>query len=338
MRSRARTGALLIASSTLVACAAVLGLPDPTLDDASGPGDPSGEASADGSLTGEASAADAGAEASGRDANVDAGACDHAAPWSIVRLDALASSGDDDMPSLTADEQTIYFRRGPADGQGGQIMVAQRTDGGIGFANPAPVAIAPNGGAVAPCVTGDGTLLYYSRLQGGQTFNIVSKTLPGGPEQVEQGLLAGEPRFCGSFAADGSMTLWQQSPTTNIATYLRASRIGSTLQKPEPVPGFASSATTFGARPVVSSDQLTIFYQATGTAAAGPDIYTADRLTTAAPFTNHTVVPGLSSPAFDTPGWLSLDGCRMYFSSTRQGGAGGHDLYLASRGGKGQPQ
>lgn len=42
-------------------------------------------------------------------------------------------------------------------------------------------------------------------------------------------------------------------------------------------------------------------------------------------------VPGVNSPNFDDGPHLSADGLRLYFSSTRPGGSGGEDLWVATR-------
>jgi hypothetical protein len=80
--------------------------------------------------------------------------------------------------------------------------------------------------------------------------------------------------------------------------------------------------------PVISADGLEIFF---GRGASGNyDIYSARRTTTADPF-------GIAAPVTelvheggldrDLPGWLSPDGCRLYFSA----GGSAQDLYYADR-------
>lgn len=317
---------------SLSACAAVLGLPDPALDETAGSGDGAGsEGGADGGLD-EGLLADARAEAATLDAKVDGGACDLTAPWTgITRLDGLASNADEDMPSLTADERRIFFRRGPPDGQGSLIYTAQRGDGGV-FGPAEQVAFSPVYiGFAAPCVTGAGDRIFYSLSQGGQDLDVYSAPLPDAkPETFEQTLKSAELDFCGSLASDGSMIMWRQ-PLNQNATYFEAKRSGATFAPPTPLPGFPPQALILGPRPVISADGLTIFYEAATDSASGPDIYMARRSKPSDPFAQHAKVTELASTSPDGPGWLSPDGCRMYFSSARPGGAGGRDLYVASR-------
>lgn len=341
-RSRAATIALVLASSTLVACAAVLGLPDPVLDETAGQGDANDEGASNDGAPSDGTTSDGKTDGASPDANVDGGPCNMGAPWgNITLLQSLDTTADEDMPTLTADEQTIYFRRGPPDIQGSKIMVAQRADGGslFGAAQVAPLP-ASNVAYVAPCVTATGSKLEYSSATAPTDFDIFWVALPaGGPSpQPEVPVKSPELDFCGSFATSGAMYMWRQSfNAANATTYFRADFDPATMVLTAPVelPGFqagTSGMPILGPRPVISGDQLTIFYEAHKDDSSSNDVFTATRAKTSDPFSQHKVVTELSDPqAADGPGWLSPDGCRLYFSSTRTGGSGGRDLYLASR-------
>ncbi|MDB4933141.1 MAG: OmpA family protein [Labilithrix sp.] len=335
-----RLQVLSFVAGTLVlgACAAVLGLPDPTLDEAAGPGTPEGDANADVVVDANSGSDATTADVVAPDANVDGGACDLAGKWgNVTHLDSLASSSDEDMASLTPDEQTIYFRRGLPNGQGSNIMIAHRTDAGTGFDLPQPLPGGPNFPILAaPCITADGARIYYSSNTAGAELDIFWAPMPAAmPQQMEPGLKSAQLDFCGSLAADGTMFLWRQDATTNanLATYFQASFDPATkvYAPPTSIPGFSSLSTPLGPRPVISSNQLTIFYYARLNASSADHIYTARRASKSDPFAQHAKVAELDSAAADGPAWLSPDGCRLYFASTRAGGAGGADLYVASR-------
>jgi hypothetical protein len=104
----------------------------------------------------------------------------------------------------------------------------------------------------------------------------------------------------------------------------------------------AGDGTTFGAvtlganvstpndeqYPVLSEDGLTLYFarQASGSL----DIFRTTRGSTQSDFGSGTLVDELNAGgAIDWPGWLSLDGCRLYFSSNRRGL--GFDVYVAER-------
>jgi WD40-like Beta Propeller Repeat len=77
--------------------------------------------------------------------------------------------------------------------------------------------------------------------------------------------------------------------------------------------------------PVVSEDELELFFTSNN------DIYRATRASAGALFANPQKVPELSSVDSDSVTWLSPDGCTAVVVSNRAGGAGGLDLWTASR-------
>lgn len=80
---------------------------------------------------------------------------------------------------------------------------------------------------------------------------------------------------------------------------------------------------------ILAPDQLTLyFYSDRAPAKPGGDIFVATRASTSAPFGNVMQAPNLNSDAFDAPGPISADGCRMYLTSSRFGTA---DVFVATR-------
>ena len=59
-------------------------------------------------------------------------------------------------------------------------------------------------------------------------------------------------------------------------------------------------------------------------------VFRSTRASTAMPFVNPVQVTGFDfGDSNDTPGWLSPDGCRMYFTSDRSGNS---DIWMGTRG------
>lgn len=93
------------------------------------------------------------------------------------------------------------------------------------------------------------------------------------------------------------------------------------------------SNTAGSDRPVLTGDGLTIYFSSArsdGDAMGGNDIWRAQRPSTTGSFGAPTNVAELNSPASDRPSWVSTDGCTIYLSTDRLG-AGGEDIYVASR-------
>ena len=65
-----------------------------------------------------------------------------------------------------------------------------------------------------------------------------------------------------------------------------------------------------------------------GEGSVGFDLWTSTRATVTAPFPAPVHLTALSTDADEVPGWLSADGCRLYFGSTR---SGNNDSYVAIR-------
>lgn len=83
--------------------------------------------------------------------------------------------------------------------------------------------------------------------------------------------------------------------------------------------------------PVLSADQLTIYFMSTRVApgtAGGSEIWRATRATTGDGFGTPTPVGELNTPLDDAPAWLSPDNCRIYLSTDR---GGTWDVYVSSR-------
>jgi Tol biopolymer transport system component len=82
----------------------------------------------------------------------------------------------------------------------------------------------------------------------------------------------------------------------------------------------------------VRADGLEIYFASarTGTI-GGDDIWVARRVTTSDPFGALSNATELNSSLNDYPTWVSADGCRILFASSRPGGQGDRDIWFAER-------
>jgi hypothetical protein len=87
--------------------------------------------------------------------------------------------------------------------------------------------------------------------------------------------------------------------------------------------------------PVISPNGLTLFFATTYHVASASlndtDIWVATRASVTDKFSNPRAVANVNTAQDEEPSWITADGCRLYLQSTRSGGAGGQDLYMASR-------
>jgi len=84
--------------------------------------------------------------------------------------------------------------------------------------------------------------------------------------------------------------------------------------------------------PTASADDLELFF-ARVELAGGLEMWVARRPDVTEEFQKASPVVELNSPESrsNIPEWISPDGCRIYFTSDRSGGAGGTDLWQATR-------
>jgi WD40 repeat protein len=84
--------------------------------------------------------------------------------------------------------------------------------------------------------------------------------------------------------------------------------------------------------PRLSADERTLVFTSTRAGGqGGADLWVATRSSTLFSFGTPVPIAGVNSAANEESGNLSADGLSIVFDSTRAGGLGGHDLWLATR-------
>jgi Tol biopolymer transport system component len=106
----------------------------------------------------------------------------------------------------------------------------------------------------------------------------------------------------------------------------RAAENAGGFASPLLLPELASPA--YDGFPVVSTDELRIYFGTTRADAGTFQIYTATRSTPSATWGTPNVVSEFTSFGNTIPGWISNDGCRLYLSSDH---GGDYDLYVATK-------
>jgi Tol biopolymer transport system component len=138
------------------------------------------------------------------------------------------------------------------------------------------------------------------------------------PEITEDGL---DLLFASSRAGGGGLyDLYQAT---------RASR-GASWGTPQRIAELASAADEFAGS--LAPDRLTIIFTSSRSGGVGAgDIYQAVRASTGATWGAPTLVSELDSTTDDSAPWMSSDGRTFFFSSSRTGGQGSQDVYMAVR-------
>lgn len=308
-------------SALVAACAKQYGTAEPEPS-------PSVDASDDGA------AMDSGAADSGGDADGDATPtrCKWDTPFgSPVALAGINTAVDEGTPRLSPDELTIYFDRQRFANGGLDIMVAQRPTRVAPFGNVRLVTELDTADDEAHAfVSDDGLGVLFSRRPDGGTWDLFGSQRgstadvffpPVELPQVQTPANEQQP-----FSTLSSLWFASDRDDAGMAIY-RASFNTVTVFDPPALVGLAGGAGADEA-PVLSGDELTLYFSATRPGSAKSDIYVAHRTGTSKAFGTPAPVVELSSDGADAPGWLSPDGCRLYLSSSR---AGFSDLFVAER-------
>jgi WD40-like Beta Propeller Repeat len=242
-----------------------------------------------------------------------------------VLLESLSSGAADYGARLTSDELTLFFastRTGDP-----RVYVATRVSISEDFSQPQELLL--SSGVIWPATTGDGLTLYAQGSMDGTLGedDIWRATRPSvdepfGPLENVAAVNSTSDDSNPYVLSDGD-ALYFMSRRAGSTDIYRARREGDDFAAPVLVLEGAVG-------PVVSSDELRIFM-----AMGNPQgIWTATRDAPDAPFGKPEPMDELNSDAVDRPAWISEDGCRLYFASTRLGGPGkkdDFDLYFSER-------
>ena len=272
--------------------------------------------------------------------------CDPLKPFGApVPIAELNSANDDTSPRLTSDELTVFFASNrPGHLGGGSIYTAERATKSAPFSAPTlvPVINANNGVVYHPAITGDGLKIFLQVQFGAPTDIFVATRASTALDFMTPTLLPDPPNLGPSFeflpftSADGS-TLYFSSNRSNSFLLYQSIAVGGVFGSPTLLPAVGTgNAAVSDTAPVMSADQLSLYFASTRTSPGGTpyDLFVAHRTTATGNFAPATLVTELNDPnagLSDFPSWLSADNCRLYLTSDRATAGGVSDVYVAAR-------
>jgi len=209
----------------------------------------------------------------------------------------INTAANENMPALSLDGKTMFFSSGdprPAGFGGGDLYMTTRTDPNNDFGWTAPV----NLGAVINTPAHEFGNGYFENPTNGTAILYFTSTRTGG--------LGGEDIYQSTRNADGTF-----NAPTNVAALNSASNDRNSA---------------------VRRDGLEIFFTSQRGGGLGErDIWVSTRASISAPWNPPVNLAVVNSTGADEMPSLSPDGAILYFSSDRNGGIGGRDLYTAVR-------
>lgn len=262
--------------------------------------------------------------------------CDPTKPFGAavaLPTPSINTPGTEDSPSLTADELTLVFQRD------GNLYRSVRSTRSEPF--PEATKMGVSAGAEGQVwLSGDGLELLFSsgRSFAPRIYRATRTSLLADFETPQQVVLPVPYDVLMPSvgpAAQGRELLFvarRDGDAGNPYVIYRVPFLVDAGRDAVAPLELVDAATTSEEYTTLSSDGLTLFFGVRASNTADRDIAVATRPSLAAPFGSAATVAELSTPGHsDQPGWVSPDGCRMYFASSRSGSAT-TDLYVADRG------
>jgi hypothetical protein len=237
-----------------------------------------------------------------------------------VLVAELNTSSGDGGARLTPDELSVYFSSNRPGGAGyDDVYLASRLSVDDPFGTPSLlVGVNTTGDERDPSPTADGLTLY---TMGGAypDRNIYRATRPTvgdtftGPSLVAD-LNTGGDEARPYVLPDHSAIYFAREPAGGTHDLYRAAGTGGTFEAPAPVVGTNLNTAAMESHPVVSNDELTIYFDSgRGGGLGGYDIWMARRVSTVVGFDEPVNLATLNSGADENPSWVSEDECVLYF-------------------------
>lgn len=241
---------------------------------------------------------------------------------------------------FSPDEQTTYFARINPNGSS-TVFMATRASADTEFGNVKQVSGAeiadPEEGA--PSATGDGKLLFFESYDlANRKSEIWTRGMSASGPSVAKpkalfGLVNGGLSQGGPYVLPDGHALYFHRTANDVSRLYRAERIEGQYANVTPIAGLRTKADESDYGPVVTPDELTIYWSSLRGGSSETAIYVATRADTTSPFSDVRSVTELNANAVNlSPTFISADGCRLYFGHLSSGG-GSYvaDIYVADK-------
>ncbi len=270
-------------------------------------------------------------------------ACDLQKPFgaAVIVPNVSSAVGEEISAHVLSDELTIYFSSDRVDGDGGwhgyDLYYATRSSrtadfGAIAFVPGVFSSASPELTAIP---TEDNLTLYFdsSRTGGAGQFDLWIGTRQSALDPFSNlhslSIDSSSDDMHPFLRADGNEIFFTSNRGQTPFQIYRALGSSGTFGNAIAVTELNTSSSS-EIMPVLAADGLTIFFSSDRIdgSASGFDIWMARRPSLTSPFSAPTKVQELNSSGNETMGSLSVDGCRVYFTSNR---GGSWDIYFAER-------
>jgi Tol biopolymer transport system component len=264
-----------------------------------------------------------------------AAACDPTKPFGApVRIADFDAASANTSPRLAPDELTMYFTTTTAT-TSSDLMVATRPTTSAPFGNVTRLPQSTAGAENDPMASADGLTLFFHSIRNGSADLFFATRMSTG---VDFGAAALVPTVnlgnieANAYLRSSAGELWfvsERSGSELLDIYV-SKRTGLTYATPTRIAELSSAADEFLPQP--SEDGLTVIFASDRTGGLGKDdLWIARRASDTALWDPPAPIAELNSAHNDQPGWLSADGCRIWFSSERETNGAHQQLFYAER-------
>ncbi|MBA3458963.1 MAG: PD40 domain-containing protein [Deltaproteobacteria bacterium] len=252
----------------------------------------------------------------------------------------LNSGMDDFTPSLSADELTVVFASTRVGGSGlTDIYIATRATRTAPFGAPALLAgVNTTGNDSRPIITADGLALYLEHLPNpNSAWDVMKATRTstsgqfGTPTQVVA--IDTTSNEVAPFVLPDQSAIYFVSNRGGNNDIWTASGTNGAFGAPALASGMNLSGTPTEDYPTLTPDQLTMYFASDrpGGVGQGTDIWVAKRTSLVTGFGTPTNVTELNTGGPDSPGWISADGCVLYFNRNIGVAASNYQIMIAAK-------
>ena len=264
-------------------------------------------------------------------------ACDVTKPFGApVRVLDFDANTHRASPRFSADELTIYFTTNSPTNSS-ELTMASRASKSGPFAGETVLPQSTVDAENDPTVGADGLTLWFHSLRNGSAdLFLATRAAPSGPfgaamvVPTANGATTIEATAYFRTSASELYFVSERTGSALLDVYV-SKKSGSAFSTPKLVPELSSAGDELS--PMVTEDGLTAIF-GSDRAAGGKgkeDIWIAHRASDAVPFSVPSPLTELNSASTEQPGWISADGCRIWFSSGRDTADARQQIFYAVR-------
>jgi Tol biopolymer transport system component len=265
-----------------------------------------------------------------------AAACDPTKPFGApVRIADFDAASANTSPRLSPDELTMYFTTTTAT-TNSDLMMAARATNTAPFGSVVRLPQSTAGAENDPMASADGLTLWFHSIRNGSADLFFATRASTGVDFGAAALVPtvnqGNTIEANAYFRGSASELWFVSERmgSELLDIYVSRRTGLTFDTPTRIAELSSASDEFLPQP--SEDGLTVIFASNRPGGQGnDDLWIAHRASDTALWDSPAPLTELNSASTDQPGWLSADGCRIWFSSGRETSNTTQQLFYAER-------